>query len=149
MTEETQSRRSFLNWIISGGIVGLLALVLYPVFKFLVPPESVEANVSQVKLPFNRGDIEADPKRSKLFKFGRALGIIFVAPTGELRALSATCTHLDCTVQYRPDLQIIWCACHNGHYDLSGKNISGPPPRPLESFTVNEVGENLFVSRES
>ena len=53
------------------------------------------------------------------------------ARTGNYRALSATCTHLGCIVQYRSDLQEIWCACHNGLYDLNGRNISGPPPRPL------------------
>jgi cytochrome b6-f complex iron-sulfur subunit len=61
--------------------------------------------------------------------------------------LSATCTHLDCTVQNRPDWGIIWCACHNGKYDYDGNNISGPPPRPLEKFNVNEVDGVIFVSR--
>ncbi len=31
---------------------------------------------------------------------------------------------------------MIWCACHNGHYDLFGKNVAGPPPRPLEPYKV-------------
>ena len=114
-----------------------------------MPPESGEANVSQVKLPFTRAEIEADPKKAKNFKFGRSLGIIIVGETGKLTALSATCTHLDCTVQHRPDLGIIWCSCHNGRYDLNGRNISGPPPKPLEQFSVNEVGDDIFGSKES
>ena len=40
-------------------------------------------------------------------------------------------------MQYRSDLSQIWCACHNGHYDLNGKNVAGPPPRPLDTFVVN------------
>ena len=123
--------------------------VFYPVVKFIMPPESGEANVSQVKLPFSRADIDDDPMKAKTFKFGRTLGIIIVSETGVLKALAATCTHLDCTVQHRPDLGIIWCSCHNGRYDLDGKNISGPPPKPLEQYVVNEVGDEIFVSLES
>ena len=69
--------------------------------------------------------------------------------SAELKAMAATCTHLDCTVQHRPDLGIVWCSCHNGRYDLDGKNISGPPPRPLEKYVVNEVGDDIFVVREA
>jgi Rieske Fe-S protein len=107
-----------------------------------------EAKLSQLKLTFARTDIEADPKKAKYFKYGRELGIIFMTDAGELKALAATCTHLDCTVQHRPDLGIIWCSCHNGRYDLDGQNISGPPPKPLVSYVINEVDGTIFVSRE-
>jgi hypothetical protein len=66
---------------------------------------------------------------------------------GDLKAFSATCTHLDCTVQYKNDQGILWCACHNGKYDLNGRNISGPPPRPLDSFRVVVQGEEVLVSK--
>jgi cytochrome b6-f complex iron-sulfur subunit len=148
MTEPKTSRRSFLSLLLGGGLLATLGAVFYPIFKYIVPPPSGEANVSQLKLPFTRVDIEADPQKSKLFKFGRALGIIVLADDGKLKALSATCTHLDCTVQYRPDLGVIWCACHNGRYTLDGRNVSGPPPRPLEQYAVNEVGEDIFVSKQ-
>lgn len=149
VTGHSQSRRNFLNWIISGGAAALMASVFYPIFRYLIPPKTVEANVSQVKLPFTRAEIAAEAQKAKLFKFGRSMGIIFLTPEGELRALAATCTHLDCSVQHRPDLGIIWCACHNGRYDLNGNNISGPPPRPLEKYAVNEVDGTIFVAKES
>ena len=57
------------------------------------------------------------------------------------------CTHLNCTVQYRADLSHIWCACHNGHFDLGGKNIAGPPPRPLDPLVVNARGGQIVVSK--
>ena len=148
MNNET-SRRGFLSWLTGIGTFAFLGSILYPIFKFLIPPKSVEANVSQVKLPFTRANLESEAKKSKTFKFGRILGLIVLAADGTLHAVSATCTHLDCTVQYRPDLGVIWCACHNGKYDLNGKNISGPPPKPLEKFAVNEVGDDIFVSKET
>ena len=61
------------------------------------------------------------------------------------------CTHLDCTVQFKPDTSQLWCACHNGTYDLGGNVVSGPPPRALEKFVVNLRGEGddaeIVVSR--
>jgi cytochrome b6-f complex iron-sulfur subunit len=143
------TRRTFLDRIIAFAAVAVSASILYPVLRFLIPPPSGEANVNQVKLPFGREEITADPKLSKSFRFGRELGIIVLMPSGELRAFSARCTHLDCTVQNRPEEGILWCACHNGRYDLSGRVISGPPPRPLEQFAVKEVGAEIFVSKES
>ena len=147
MSSDRLSRRGFLDWLTAGGIIAFLASVFYPIVKYIMPPPSGEANVSQVKLPFGRSDIEAEPSKAKTFKFGRDLGIILVTPDGELKALSASCTHLDCTVQNRPDLGIIWCSCHNGKYDLDGNNISGPPPRPLEKYVVTEDGGSITVSK--
>ena len=33
------------------------------------------------------------------------------------------------------------------HYDINGKNIEGPPPRPLEAYTVNVRGDQIVVSK--
>ncbi len=77
------------------------------------------------------------------------LAILINTPAGELKAFSATCTHLGCIVQYRSDLSQIWCACHNGHFDLNGKNVEGPPPRPLEEYVVNVRGDQIIVSKRS
>ena len=74
-------------------------------------------------------------------------GILIRTEKGDLKAFSASCTHLDCIVQYQPDKKDIFCACHNGIYDLTGKNVSGPPPRPLEEFTVNVKGDDIIVTR--
>jgi Rieske Fe-S protein len=139
------SRRGFINWILGTGVGGLLAAVLYPVVRYLVPPEVEESMAGTVTLPLKSADVP--PNSGQIFKFGSQPGLLIRTPAGELRAFSATCTHLGCIVQYRPDLGQIWCACHNGHFDLSGRNIAGPPPAPLESFTVNVRGEDIVVSR--
>ena len=51
--------------------------------------------------------------------------------------------------QYRDDIGHIWCACHNGHFDLNGRNIAGPPPEPLEAFDVAVRGNDIVVRRRS
>jgi Rieske Fe-S protein len=138
------SRKSFVNWLLGTSLGATLASALYPVFRFVIPPEVAEAPVNRVlaaklsELPLNAG---------KVFRFGSKPGIVVRTATGEVRAFSAVCTHLNCTVQYRPDFQHVWCACHNGHYDLQGKNLSGPPPRPLEVYRVDIAGDDVYVTK--
>jgi Rieske Fe-S protein len=141
----TQGRRTFLDWLLGTSVGGLAVAVLYPVARYLVPPRSAESAASTVTLPFVPDDLA--PNAAKIFKFGNRPGIIVRTASGELRAFSAVCTHLGCIVQHRADLGHLWCACHNGHFDLNGINIAGPPPRPLETFIVNVRGDQIVVSK--
>jgi len=141
-TEPT--RRSFLDYLIGSTAVATLGAIVYPVFRFMSPPQIVESTENSVvaaklsEVPVNSG---------KIFKFGNKPGILVHTAAGEFKAFSAVCTHLECIVQYRDDTKQIWCACHNGQYNLSGKNIGGPPPRPLEEYKVNTRGDDVVVTR--
>jgi Rieske Fe-S protein len=139
-----ETRRRFINVLIGGGLLGWLGSVLFPIFSFLKPPDVPEASTSSVKAGLAS---EFAANSGQIVKFGRTPVILIRTEAGEFRAFSATCTHLDCLVQYRSDLKHIWCACHNGHYDLQGGNISGPPPRPLDRFTVNVVDDEVIISK--
>jgi len=138
------TRKRFVDWLLGTSAGGFLAAVFYPVIRYIIPPELPESAVNSVTLAFPPTDMPANSGR--IFKFGNKPGILVETPSGELRAFSAICTHLDCTVQYREDLGHIWCACHNGHYDLNGVNIAGPPPRPLDRYDVNVRGNQIVVS---
>jgi len=140
------NRRQFVNILLGGGLVGWLGSVLYPVFSYLKPPKVPEANVQSVKAGLAS---EFPNNSSQMVKFGRVPVILIRTESGEFRAFSATCTHLDCIVQYRPDHKQIWCACHNGLYDLLGRNVSGPPPRPLEQYAVRVIADEIHVAKES
>ena len=141
---DTTGRRRFLDYLLGTSVVATLGAIFYPIFKFMSPPPIIEAMQNSVvaaklsEVPVNSG---------KIFKFGSKPGILIRTPSGELKAFSAVCTHLECIVQYRNDTKQIWCACHNGQYNLSGKNIGGPPPRPLEEYKVNTRGDDIVVSR--
>ncbi len=140
------SRRRFLDWFLGTTMGAVGVAVLYPVLRYVIPPEVAESAASSVLA----GTLSALPPNSgKIFRFGSKPGIVIRTPAGDVRAFSAICTHLNCTVQYRSDLQQIWCACHNGHYNLNGVNVSGPPPRPLETYAVALKGDAIWVSREA
>jgi cytochrome b6-f complex iron-sulfur subunit len=141
-------RRTFLDALLTVGFVSTAAAIAYPVARFLVPPVSGEPAVESAVA----GRAAAlRPNSGAIFKFGSKPGIVVRTADGEVRAFSAICTHLDCTVQFKADTTQLWCACHNGMYDLGGNVVSGPPPRGLEKFTVNLRGEGddaeIVVSR--
>lgn len=139
-----EGRRRFLNWILGGGVVGLAGSVFYPILQFVLPPKLSEAVLSSVVA----GKVEELPPNSgKIFKFGSKPGLLVRLASGEYKAFSASCPHLNCTVQYRGDLSQIWCACHNGHFNLNGEVLSGPPPAPLERFEVAVRGDEIVVSK--
>jgi cytochrome b6-f complex iron-sulfur subunit len=141
-------RRTVLDALLASGLASTAVAAFYPLVRFLVPPaggEPATASVVAARL--------ADMKRNSgiVFPFGNRPAILVRTSEGDLKAFSAVCTHLDCTVQYKGDTSQIWCACHNGFYDLGGNVVSGPPPRPLESFAVAVRGEpgkeEIVVSR--
>lgn len=144
MSPWSEQRRKVVNYLLGTSLGATLVAILYPILKFMIPPEIIEATQTSVVA----GRVgELPPNSGKIFKFGNKPGLLVRTPTGEYKAFSAVCTHLDCIVQYRPDMRLIWCACHNGQYNLSGKNIAGPPPRPLEEYKVNIRGEEIIVSK--
>jgi Rieske Fe-S protein len=145
MDAPAKSRRGFVNVLLGTGFGAMMVSVLYPVLRYLIPPKSGEPTTSSVTLSWKPTEIRVNSGR--IFRFGSQPGILVRTPAGELRAFGAICTHLNCTVQYREEKQDIWCACHNGVYDLNGKNVSGPPPRPLEAYKTFVKGEQIVVSK--
>lgn len=144
--ERSVTRRSFLSTVL-GLLTALVAGAIgLPVFRYIVPPKR---NASAAGTVLAGAEGELQPNFGKIFPIGNKPGILIRTPDGELRAFTAICTHLGCTVQYRSDLEHIWCACHNGHFDLLGRNISGPPPRPLDQYDVGVIGGKVYATVKS
>jgi len=137
-------RRRFAELLLGTGFLATAVTFIYPVLRYLIPPKAADLGSDSV-VAGRVGELK--PNSGKIFRFGNRPGLLIRTASGEYRAMSATCTHLSCTVQYRDDLHEVWCACHNGMYDLNGRNISGPPPRPLQTFDVQVRGDEIFVMR--
>lgn len=138
-------RRRLVQMVLGGGLFTSIISAIYPVLRYLIPPPVADLGGDEV-VAGKVGDLK--PNGYKIVRFGSRPALLVMTADGEYRALSAVCTHLSCTVQYRNDLRQIWCACHNGLYDLNGRNISGPPPRPLEAYQVHVRGEEIVISRK-
>ncbi len=140
------TRRSWANWLLGGGFAASLASFLYPVFRFVNPPPVPEAAVNEASVG-KVGDFKVNA--GKIVKFGSSPALLIRLGENDWRAFSAICTHLNCTVQYQAASRQIWCACHNGFYDLNGRVVSGPPPRPLQELPVHVKGGDVLISRRA
>jgi Rieske Fe-S protein len=138
------NRRGFLDALLRFSATAIGGFVLYPVVRYLIPPPAPEAATRRVVAA--RKD-ELQPGSFKIFPFAGQPGLLIRRSDGSYRAFTAVCTHLGCTVQFRSAQNVIWCACHNGEYDLEGRNVSGPPPRPLEAYDVHEAGNEIVVEK--
>ncbi len=138
------TRRQFLNSLFGGWLGVLLASLLYPVIKFVFPPYR---EPDKVILPFSEFK-DVEPGSVKNFAWGTKPALLKKNGDGSYLAFVAVCTHLDCTVTYLPEQRKFFCACHDGWYDEQGRNIKGPPPRPLRQLVVAVEGENLIIKRE-
>jgi cytochrome b6-f complex iron-sulfur subunit len=133
-----QGRRRFLTWFLGGSVTALLASIAYPIARFLGTPTQPEAATSQVQVgPTNDPDLVE--KGFKIVPFGAEPVIVIKLSETDIRAFSAVCTHLACIVEFQKAKRDIFCNCHNGVYDLHGRNIAGPPPRPLTPYQVHIV----------
>jgi len=135
------SRRRFINAFLGTSFGALVASVLYPILRYISPPKIAEATTAQVEAG-DTNDPELLQKGFKIVRFGSDAVIVIRVAETDIKALSATCTHLDCIVGYKKDRNEVYCNCHGGAYDLTGRNIGGPPPRPLTPYKVNLVAKS-------
>ena len=142
--DPAEPRRSLIRWLMGSGFAISLSSFLYPVIRFLNPPPVSEAAVNEAVA----GKVEdLRPNSGKIVRFGDNPVLLIRVSQTEWRALSAVCTHLSCIVQYQPERARIWCACHNGVYNLQGQVVSGPPPRPLKPYAVHIRQDEVVITQ--
>lgn len=139
------TRRIFLNTLFFGWLAAFFSGVFYALMKFAFPTLGKEPDF----VVLNRKDF-ADLAANSVnaFPWGGTVGLYLKKADGSVIALKGVCTHMECNVAYKPEMKRFYCACHQGWFDENGKNIAGPPPKPLERFEIEEAGENLIIARK-
>ncbi len=133
-------RRRFLKFLLAlFGTTTLVSLV-YPLLRFLAPPERTEKTKSLV---LAKRDIP--PGEAKNIVLNNIPAIVLNRPGKGFMALSRVCTHLGCVVEYDDENKRLLCPCHAGIYDLEGNVVSGPPPKPLPRLPLRGEGENIVI----
>ena len=133
-------RRGFLKLLLA--LFGSTSLVsfAYPLLRFFAPPGE-KAKAKQISLK----KAEISSGEAKDIVFNNMPVIIINRPDKGFVALSRVCTHLGCLVAYDKTKKRLLCPCHAGTFDLEGKVISGPPPRPLPKVPLRVEGESIII----
>jgi cytochrome b6-f complex iron-sulfur subunit len=78
-------------------------------------------------------------------KFQNQYRIWVVRNTEGIFVISAICTHLGCTPDWKPSENKFKCPCHGSGYDPEGVNFEGPAPRPMDRAHVELDPEGQIV----
>lgn len=138
---EIKDRRGFLALLAGGLAAGAASLAGFVGLGFLYPVPRVQPRPRFICL---RYEIAAGTPVELQDESGRTV-LLMEQPSGELIAISTVCTHLGCSVFYRPERNAFDCPCHDGHFDGQGNPTGGPPERPLDRFPVVERDGKVFV----
>jgi cytochrome b6-f complex iron-sulfur subunit len=139
------TRRHFLDLLLGASIFGWIVSVAYPIVRYLKPLPQTGATG-----PTHLTRDEMTKLEQKKFVIVPVSGqrVIVIQAGDQLSALSAKCTHEGCTVTFQPGQSVIWCPCHDGRFDLSGRVLSGPPPKPLSTYAVQRQADGGIVISE-
>jgi Rieske Fe-S protein len=136
-SSQKTTRRSFLDLILGTSVVAWLGSTLFPVVRYLTPlPRAGPTGPTRLTRD-ETAKLEKD--HFVIVPVSGKRVLVFQNAAQEILAIDAKCTHEGCTVQYLPGESVIWCACHNGRFDLDGRVLSGPPPRPLPKYTTERL----------
>ncbi len=148
------TRRRFLGRAI-GAVAGMIGLGLaIPLLGFAILPtlRRREESWSEVG-PVDRLEVD----RPKEFEIVRSLSSgwmktnsirsiwAFRKPEGAVVVYSPICPHLGCAYRWQEADRRFFCPCHNSMFDLSGRVLAGPAPRPLDALPTEMRGDRLFV----
>lgn len=139
------SRRHFIDLLFGATAFGWVVTIVYPIIRYLTPLPHIGATG-----PTHLTRDEASKLEQNRFVIVPVSGqrVIVLESEKELCAFSAKCTHEGCTVTYLPGQSVIWCPCHDGRFDLSGRVVSGPPPRPLTKYLAKKQPDGGIVISE-
>lgn len=154
LTRAEVTRRAWLR-----GIIGVIATAISSVVAVIVGGAALSPAFAHRKdswVPAGRlRDLEAGVPQAVTVRVTRQDGyyeaveqqVVFLikSEAGDVRALSSTCTHLGCRVSYDTQSKLIKCPCHGGVFTPDGRNIAGPPPRPLTEVAARVDNSNVFV----
>ena len=154
---DTLSRRRFAAWgtAVSGALVSLTLGI--PIIGYLVSPLFTRKDpLTERRIGYILDLVDNQPARF-VVRFPQNAWLtteedhtVYVVRHGDqFNVFANTCTHMQCPVRFQAALGQFLCPCHGGLYDLHGRNVGGPPPKPLPRYTSRVDAQGvLFVKNE-
>ncbi len=123
-----EARRGFLRLLGKGSVALAFVVQAVAAARAFVPNVLYE--------PLRRFKLRkpADYPPGVTFDADRRLFV--VRDDDSFHVISAICTHLGCTVQWKPDQKRFDCPCHGSRFEPDGTVIGGPAPRPLACYAL-------------
>ena len=142
------TRREFCNFLFltsSALFLGAAGFAAKSVYDARVEPTYQPLQIA--------GANELEPGASLNFRYPNEndTAILIRARDGKFYAYGQKCTHLSCPVYYSKDRDRLECPCHEGGFDVrDGRNLYGPPPRPLDKIAIEQRGDEVWaIGREA
>lgn len=82
-------------------------------------------------------------------RFKASYGTWLVRNSDGFYALSTVCTHLGCTPNWLAADLKFKCPCHGSGFVITGVNVEGPAPRPLERFKITLADDGQIAVDKS
>jgi len=156
MTDQT-TRREFLNKA-SELLAMLIALILaVPLLGFSLATIFQRRKSNWVRLGPVSEVKRGEPTRfvysflkedAYLQKVERGTVYVITHDGRHFKVLSNICTHAGCGVRWEKKAGAFLCPCHDGRFDINGRVIAGPPPRPLDEIEHKIEGGFIFIKME-
>lgn len=151
LSPEAASRRRLLKLGVGALGCGLAAVPIVPALGYLVHPLNAGPGGTGALVPIGkrsafgalpvRVDLYADRRDAWSRESDVKLGSCWVLErNGSLQALSTTCPHLGCAIDFDAGQGVFKCPCHRSAFDLAGQVKAGPSPRPMDSLELKETG---------
>ena len=131
--ELRSSRRRFLKKVWGAlGIVAGVEVVAISAGFFSPSKRNISNGTQNIIAAGKVGDF----KLNSVFPFRSGKFYLVRLSDGGFLAVSLKCSHLGCSVLWKEDKREFICPCHASSFDLVGKVINPPAPRPLDTFPV-------------
>ena len=150
------SRRNFLTFGV-GAISGLIAVALgIPLVVAAISPALKKNAAEWIEVASVDAIRIGEPQKAEytmLKKDGwveeavRKAVWIAAKDSQNMAVFDPRCTHLGCAYSWQPDKKRFFCPCHDGVFDIDGRVIGGPPPRPLDRYETKIEGGKLFIGQ--
>jgi len=116
------------NVIIFGGLLLCWPLLRFLSYKLPKKPKIVEAS----------GTLQNDTFLTKD-------SFILFGQNENLWAVSRTCTHLGCKLNFIEDKQFLECPCHQSRFSTDGTVLKGPAKNPLPRYPVEQTADSTYL----
>lgn len=152
--KNTLTRREFLHYSIFGFSSLIGASLLFPALTYFLSPAWKKEEEDWIligaadKIPLGEPSKVEFLQRRKdgwMTVEEKLSAWVLTRDGKDFTVFNPRCTHLGCPYRWDGERKQFLCPCHTAVFDMDGKVISGPPPRPLDRLLTKVERGKLWV----